>query len=292
MLRYITESPITSFKELDYFLNNTDAKISTHIKGFVNQLEQKRIEVPEIDIFERLDKELFFSKEELYRMKEVFRVKYPTANTNNVHISWKNLKEEIEGETEDFKVAYNFIHRYDNSNWFLTAQPGELAEYGKVGEFTNVTVSQDGFFDITSSGKQGYSGSLDSASGNLFDNNYFNAVKSNDPLLNDSAKRVKSCILPAHELKSMISHNLKSRKEDDFDLCFSSISDMVSDTAISLVTFPHTIAVFARHHTDGDCFDVGAAVITTLSFRGRAANFDSLCPPNCKRYFWPTNLMG
>lgn len=293
MLRYIIESPITSFKELDYFLTNTDPETSAHIKGFVNQLEQKKIKVSEMDILERLTKELFFSKAELDHMRGIFHAKYPTANTNNIHISWKDLKAEIQDETEDFKVAYNFIHRYDSGKWFLTAQPGELSEYGRVGEFTDVTMGEDGFFNITSSGKQSYTGTMDtSASGDFFDNNYFNAVKSNDSSLNDSGRRVKSCILPAHELRSMISHNLKSRREDDFDLCFSSISDMVSDTTVSLVTFPHTLAVFARHHTDGDCFSTGAAVIAALPFRDRAANFDSLCPPNCKRYFWPTNLIG
>lgn len=217
----------------------------------------------------------------------------------DIRLNWTELAEDMYQARQPVSVAYKFIHRFDGTNWYLTAQQQQLAKYGDIDKFTSLGNGNGSMFDI------GYTGNMyevdgtdlcTDINGHYYDTHYQKAIKGYDSTDGTGTayadnSRVWSAILPAQELRLVIHHNLIfGGNESDFQVNFKSITyDTSGDTTgMYKVNFPHCIALYASCY--GSAILQEGAVIAGAVFRGKGANLDSLCPPNCNKYYWPKNL--
>jgi len=223
---------------------------------------------------------------------------------NNIGISFVNL-------------GVFLIHRYDTNNnqWFLTAQFCGLKSMpinfptGNVITSSSVIALVNNYIDITvSGGSDPYTESdqIVITNGYPLGTDYFGAVQYSSDGVNfhwlDQINNVKACIMPWREIQEMHDNNSNddsgaARNDNDMRVIFSSISSDYSDAMSgampppvvirSNVTFPHGIAV-NMNYMGTDLLDDGSVIAG--NFRNKSCDYQSLCPPNCGVYYWPSDL--
>lgn len=248
-----------------------------------------------------INRDVLITPEQLVQAQDAFRTKYPSGVAfDDVGIEWPLLRKNINEAFEPVSVAYKFIHRCHENRWYLTAQRGKLDTYGDVGNATMFKGASTMFFDIDYSGLLGEVArkpQFDAVRKTYYDQDYFDNVATADGYADQD--RIWSTIIPAQELQLLIRHNLHivanpaapAGGENDYKLNFQSVSYAMPNTpsSESNVEYPHCIAVYASQ--GGFNYLVpGAVAATGTEFRGMAADMETLCPPNCNQYFWPTGL--
>lgn len=213
-------------------------------------------------------------------------VAFPDAS-----VFWDDLKKDVGLEPEDLKVAYKFYHRFDpaTTSWHITAHRHKLAIRGDIGNWTDISDTGAPLFDITAKGiVRPASGGLIDVNGTKLDPEYLKGIESADKYAD--GERVWGFTLPAKELSLVIENNLLlGGAQSDFKLNFRCISYKIDPPEPrAKVAFPHCVVVYASDK--GKNYVTNGAVVVGAQFRGKAANMETLCPPNCTRYFWPADL--
>ncbi len=236
---------------------------------------------------------------ELNARQLIFQQHYRAVNNSPafydlLEVNWLSFSETALQNMDPELFIISFIHRYDASNnrWFLAAERFTFPGYTGPGQYP--VTSTNTLFNINPDGTVGdYSGGLESNYGHLYDPVYFTMAMETAAPLNLSTN-VNSVSFAWEELRQLHADNkaaIPGADDSLFSIRFCSISNDYSPDvpAQSLVPFPHCVAMYMCYNgvpllNDGD-------IVTGAIFINKAADFNTICPPSCSTYTWPSGLV-
>ena len=223
------------------------------------------------------------SLNELSSGKTDFAAHYSALNRQGtfapeIKIDWISFQQAIEvngGVTNNTEIALRFIHRFDNTGWFLTMEVCQMnLQTGEITAQGNRFDLKDG--SLTQSNFQG-----------MFDPAYFANVLYDNSAISQTTY-VNNILFPWYQqISEMRCQNSLPANDANVFVKFASVTYDATNTGRSLVQYPHTIYIFMNATGHGDYVD---NVIYTQMFVNKAANYGTVCPPKCSSYEWPQSL--
>jgi len=211
-----------------------------------------------------------------------------------LEVPWLSFSETALQGVDPEHFIVGLIHRYDatGNRWYLAAERFTFAGYSGPGDYP--VTSTNTLFNINPDGTVGdYYGGLESNCGHLYDPVYFSmAMETNAPL--NPSLNVNSVSFAWEELKQLHAdnkNNIPGADDSLFTIRFCSISsDYTPDVpAQSLVPFPHCVAMYMCY--DGQALINNDDIVIGAIFINKAADFNTVCPPKCDSYSWPSGLV-
>jgi len=253
---------------------------------------------------------LILNRSEILEAKCDFRKHYRIKNDPNhpkfdklLIVNWSDLQAKAQAvadanHVDPLSLVLICYHRLDTStnSWFISVEICILKDFtAPPNADTYYDIIATGVYvDITTTGlKNTNPGDIGVGTNNIYGRDYFDNIEYSvdstnfNPLsLNDN---VRATLIAWFEIDKMYLHNIDASRDSAlFELCFMSMTgDYSGTTNMSNVQFPHTFCVYSRYD-DTDLLDDGDIVVNY--FQNKAEDYQTLCPPNCKKYFWPAPL--